>query len=77
MNTTGKTQDELLQEALNLIKPIVVRIESSLPTTKDHYGDYMGILATAKNPEERKKMAMVLIIAGANKNGVLAALALT
>lgn len=46
---------------------VVNEIESRMPTTQNHYGSYLS-LATTKNA------AVYLILAGANRNGVIAAL---
>jgi RNA binding exosome subunit len=73
---TAEEQKAALNEALELVKPIVQRIEKSLPTTKNHYGDYMTVLSMDKDPMQMKKMAALLILAGANKEGVSAALKL-
>ena len=64
------------QAAVNLLKPLVQIIEQSPPQTKDHYAKYMVMLAEAPTPELKKKLAAVLISAGANKEGVISALAL-
>jgi hypothetical protein len=57
------------------LKPEVARIESSLATTKGHYGDYGGLLTTIA-PSKRKAqiVALALIRAGADKQGVASAL---
>jgi RNA binding exosome subunit len=73
---TAEEQKKALNEALELVKPIVKRIEASIPSTKNHYGDYMAVLSMDKDPMQMKKMAALLILAGANKEGVSAALKL-
>lgn len=58
------------------LQPAVASIESSLATTKDHYGDYMHALSRLSNGSafQAQVAALALIQAGANRNGVLSAL---
>ena len=50
----------------------IKRIESSIPTTMNHYGDYMGLLSSFGDKKEA--MAKILILCGANSQGVTDAL---
>ncbi len=59
------------------LKPVVEVIEASDPITKDHYGRYLSILSQAPTRDERLMFAVALRIAGANAEGVRAALNLT
>jgi len=54
--------DQLCKE----VAKVVEKIEASIPTTKNHYGKYLPFATT-------KMFAIVLIIHGANREGVLAA----
>jgi hypothetical protein len=51
---------------------LVQRIESKPETTQDHYGDYGTALAklSGGNKKRAQAVAVVLILAGANPNGV-------
>lgn len=48
---------------------LVRSIESKPKTTQNHYGDYMGILG--QFPDKIKLTSIALIVAGANKQGVI------
>ncbi len=52
------------------VKPQVEQIEKSLPTTKNHYGDYMSLLSNFKDNKTLALMMLALIRAGANRQGV-------
>lgn len=73
---TKEEAQKKIDEVVELLKPIVEKIESSPATTKDHYGNYAAILGTAA-PGTKEKLAACLIKAGANQNGVAWALKLT
>lgn len=69
---------KLIDELANDLSPEVKRIESSLATTQNHYGDYGNIISrTAKG---NKNIALVigkaLVKAGANSVGVANAIRL-
>lgn len=69
-------QKQKLKEALgekdyNDIVSQIESIEKSIPITKNHYGSYMAILSKAP---DKRLYANLLIILGANKQGVLDAL---
>jgi hypothetical protein len=57
------------------LKPEVARIEASLAATQNRYGDY-GELLTSIAPSKSKAqiVALALIKAGANRQGVMSAL---
>jgi len=78
--TTTKEQKSSLQEAIaDLAKDLqqdVQEIEAKPETTKGHYGFYLGLLSQWKNKEVRKVVALALIQAGANEEGVRSALEL-
>lgn len=55
--------------------PVVKEIESSMATTKNHYGRYMAILSMANgNKQHAQIFAIALVRAGANGQGVQDAL---
>ena len=58
------------------LRPQVQKIESSFPTTKGHYGDYMHLInVIAKgNAGAAGVVVLALIMAGANEFGVKSAL---
>ena len=65
-----------LEELIADLKPQVAQIEQSITTTKGHYGRYMAILA--RYPKEyRKTLALLLLKAGANYEGLKWALRLS
>jgi hypothetical protein len=74
--------DTVINELSNICKPIVEEIESQVPVTKDHYDQYMVAIekvAEIMSRSERNKSVYLGIgvafqRAGANKNGVQAAL---
>lgn len=68
---------KFIDEAVEAAKPIVFKIESRPPSTKDYYAEYMGVLARVDDKRARQRLAAILIKAGANQNGVLTALSLT
>ena len=66
--------DQLISDLAGDLKPEVDKIEASPKTTKDHYGRYGAILTTVSGGN-RNIIALALIKAGANENGVKSALA--
>ncbi len=67
---------DLVQEVLDALTEFVARVEASVATTRNHYGDYMGVIMTPETMEERRAIAKCLILVGANKQGVADALKL-
>ena len=51
----------------------IEKIESSFPTTQNHYGNYMSLLSKFQG-ENRLAMANLFVLMGANKQGVIDAL---
>jgi len=76
MKTLEENLDALVLQLTEEVRPFVKRTESSLPTTKDHYGDYLGFLTSVGTETRIKIVAVALIHAGANKIGVASALRL-
>lgn len=68
--------NELLESLANDLKPLVNDTEKSFATTKNHYGDYMAIINQLSNGEKRmaKIIALALIQAGGNKEGIMSAM---
>lgn len=68
------TSQEFIQETAEDFKESVGKIESSLETTQNHYGDYLQILTPYVDQASWLILvAASLIRAGANKTGVLSA----
>lgn len=68
-------QTAILKDIAKDLEPMVRDIESSAMTTKNHYGDYMSVLSLIGGDNDHKRfMALALIDAGANKQGVRDAL---
>lgn len=66
---------ELVQQIADTFKDYVAETEASIPTTRNHYGDYMGLmLRFADDAGQRAILAKALVKAGANKQGVADAL---
>ena len=74
--TMKPSQMAMIDEVVDELRPAVTRIEARLATTRDHYGDYMGILGQYPRAE-RLTIAVLLIKAGANQAGVRWALRLS
>lgn len=62
----NETQRQALNEAIEAVKPVVNAIESQPQLTKDWYDKYLDL---AKDMNS----VLVLLCAGANKHGVVAA----
>ncbi len=63
--------NEHVQAVVDALKSSVDKIELSIATTRNHYGDYMGlIMRFGDSADQRNMMARCLILAGANKQGV-------
>ncbi len=67
--------DALITGIANDLKPSVARIEKSLATTQNHYGDYLNLLGTLSNGDKTtgKVIVAALLEAGANHGGVASA----
>jgi hypothetical protein len=63
---------DTFQPIVDEFRPIVAEIEQSQHTTKNHYGQYMGLLSNcAAYNIKPKTLCLLLICAGANKDGVI------
>ncbi len=62
--------EKMIQEVVDALKGFVIRTEASVATTRNHYGDYMGVIMAANTTEERRAVAQALILCGADKQGV-------
>jgi RNA binding exosome subunit len=67
-------QKAILRDIARDLEPLVRDIEDSPMTTQNHYGDYMSVLSQAGDSDNRRFIALALIDAGANKQGVRDAL---
>lgn len=70
--------DEIVRSLVVEVKPAVEKIEARLATTQNHYGDYLELLTTVSGGDKKmgQVVALALIKAGANREGVLSALQL-
>ena len=67
----SKIADLIIQIAEDF-RGAVAEIEDTTPTTKNHYGAYLGMISRTKGDNFTKSMvAVALIKAGANFDGVL------
>jgi len=71
MNTE---QTAILKDIAKDLEPLVREVEQSPMTTQNHYGDYMSILSQSGDADNKRFIALALIDAGANKQGVRDAL---
>ena len=71
--------DEIMNELVIDLKPIVKRVErDTMSLTQGNYGEYLKLLSQpmCKDITNAKFLALALILAGANKQGVRNALAI-
>lgn len=67
--------EQIIQEVADSLRAWVAGVESGIATTRNHYGDYMGMmLKFADDAGQRRVLAKALIAAGANEQGVADAL---
>jgi len=68
--------DELITDLANDLRPMVEEIEASVAITENRYDKYMGILDLmgAGDPAAIGIISLALLEAGANKQGVEAAM---
>jgi len=68
-----KLRDNLGNEYVDSIKADIKKIESGMPTTRGHYGEYMALLS--KFPaQNRQALATMFVVLGADMQGVIDAL---
>jgi hypothetical protein len=67
-----ETKRSGLEQLAEDLKDYVQKTEESLPTTQNHYGEYMRFLSLFKG--SRDIIATALVMAGANRAGVASAL---
>ncbi len=69
--------DQLIIDLAGDLKPEVDKIEASPMTTQNHYGNYGALLTTVSggNQNTANLIALALIKAGANEQGVKSAMA--
>ena len=75
--------DALVKDMASIVKPIVKIVEAGPKRTMGRYDQYMGVIARlmeqAKKPEDKAMMVAIgcaMIEAGADRQGVIAALTL-
>lgn len=69
--------EQAMERLVEELKPDVAEIEKMVPTTKNHYGAYLTILSMTKDKKIRERLAVCLVRAGANEQGVKDALNLS
>lgn len=67
--------DTFVSETAVFLRPLVKEIEKAPAVTKGHYGRYLHILLTFEDVTIRKLVALSLIEAGANPDGMRGACA--
>jgi len=74
-NNTGSQQlKDAISKLANEFKPLLADIHNQDANTKNYYGDYLSILSQfADNKGKLKLIALSLMYAGANVEGVEAA----
>ena len=65
---------QIIKDLAEDLRNDVARIEESVPTTKDHYGAYMLLISNMETDNMQMLVAIALMKAGANQDGVRAAL---
>lgn len=67
---------ELISDLAKELKSVVENTEKSFATTKNHYADYMAIInqLSKGNKKMAQVIALALIQAGGNKQGILSAM---
>ncbi len=70
---------ELITDLAGDLKELVTEIEDGVPSTMNHYGKYMNVIATvgAGDITVKRIVALALVEAGANHAGVKSALNLS
>ncbi len=68
---------EIVTDLAGDLRDRVKEIERGLKTTQDHYGEYLAIIVGVGGDDTTHKLiALALIEAGANRNGVRSAIRL-
>jgi hypothetical protein len=69
---SNKYDEQVLKDLADDLRGLVSEIESSVKTTQNHYGRYMGIIQQVAKGDKVAAtiIAEALVIAGANKKGV-------
>ena len=73
---TKSELDTLIADLADDFRPQVLKIETSIPTTKNHYGRYMELLCQMAKGDKNLAMvfSLAMIKAGANREGIKSAL---
>ena len=72
----NKLKEMLGSDVVNQVKDSINSIENSIPTTKNHYGQYMAILSKYEDKQKQIGLAKILIALGGNQQGILDAIKL-
>ena len=67
IDNSGAELKKYILDTAEILKPILSDIHAIQPTTKNYYAEYMNILGNTKHI---KLLALALIYAGANVDGV-------
>jgi|TARA_Y100000034_G_scaffold124240_1_gene172125 hypothetical protein len=70
--TQQEKLDAMVTDLAGDLKPMVVKIEAGIPTTRGNYGRYMGLIQQLGHSCKRTEqvIALSLIEAGADRQGV-------
>ncbi len=71
IDTLEPNVKEELNSIIEVLTPALEAIHAYPPTTKNYYGDYMRLMSY--QPKLIKAVALALVAAGANPNGVKSA----
>lgn len=67
--------DEAVRDVAEGLRDYVTGVEASIATTRNHYGDYMGLFSRfTEDVGQAQVLAKALVLAGANRQGVADAL---
>ncbi len=69
--------NEIVEDLASDLRGAVSEIEGSVKTTQDNYGRYLEIIVgSADDDDTRRLIALALLAAGANRDGVRSAIRL-
>lgn len=71
--TSKQKIDAIVADLATGLEPMVQDIESSAPTTRNHYGRYMAVIAKLAHGDKATAniVALALLQAGGNRQGIL------
>ena len=74
MALSKKELDTAIFDLSNDLREVVSEIESGIKTTQNHYGRYTSLIHLAEDNNGKRLIALALVVAGADKRGVAAAM---